>query len=406
MNRQEFAERCVRASRTQQAIAIQAFTGAGKSKVACDIIKDYYENVDVSKKVNEFSVLILVPQDAHKANWRTELAKWDIHWSRTKLVCYASLKKWTHIDWDIIILDEAHHAASPTCIRQLKKLSYKKALLMSATIDQWQIESIQSSLRTTAYVIPYTLDDGIKNGVVPEPTIYKIPLTWNQIKATCVVPLKKARVKTNSIDVQCKWEDRFTYMKKCSPHMNLYAICTPEQKYQYLCDMIDRAKTSRKENMMKNFGSVRKAFVANMKTQAAQLLVEKLRLDKRRFLTFCGSLEQADKLGKDHAVHSRMLCNDETVKKFNNGIIHELFVKNMLRECVSLNNIECGLVIQVDSKVNNFIQECGRLLRSKKPEIFLPYIVGTMDEKWVNDACSCVDQKYVKTVQLSEICRR
>ena len=54
-----------------------------------------------------------------------------------------------------------------------------------------------------------------------------------------------------------------------------------------------------------SLASQRKRFISSVKTDNAKKLVSKFINEDRRFISFCGSTEQADLLGKDFSIHSK-----------------------------------------------------------------------------------------------------
>ena len=395
MTRDEFRALAVHSITTHDTILIRAATGSGKSRIA----------IEMANRVNAKSVLIVVPQQAHKDNWRKELAKWNFN-GEAKIICYASMKtKLRDTTYDVVIMDEAHHITADTYSYHARRATYKKVILLSATMTDEQLPVLSSIFGMSVHVMNYTMSTAIKEKALPEPTIYLIPLKLDNKEASCVVKWAGPRKETTrTAKVQCMWEDRFAARKRLSGDMSLYAKCTPQQKYDWLSNTIKDNLNNGRQKVAFMFSIKRKEFLGIQKTKVANIIVNKLRKEKRRFVTFCATLEQADAIGKGHAVHSKMLHNDKTVSNFNKGIIDELFVKNMLNECMNLNNIECGVIVQIDGKEGAFVQKCGRVLRSKRPEIYIPYYEGTQDEIWVMNALRNIDEKYIIKTSLQSLC--
>ena len=82
-------------------------TGCGKSKMAIDLI-NYTATI---KYTNPVRILFLVAERAHIQNWEDEFHKWGLRRDKaiTDVACYASLRKYNHFDYDIIVMDEGHH---------------------------------------------------------------------------------------------------------------------------------------------------------------------------------------------------------------------------------------------------------------------------------------------------------
>ena len=70
----------------------------------------------------------------------------------------------------------------------------------------------------------------------------------------------------------------------------------------------------------------------------------------------------------------------------------------MLKEGQNLNEIELGLLVQLDGEVGSFIQKTGRILRGKDPILILLYYKGTRDEVYLQTALSEVDENHIKII--------
>jgi glutathione synthase len=75
--------------------------------------------------------------------------------------------------------------------------------------------------------------------------------------------------------------------------------------------------------------------------------------------------------------------------------INSLFVVGMLQEGQNLNDIEKGIIIQLDGKLRSFIQKSGRVLRAEHPEIFIIYVKGTQDETYLKNALEGLNPDYI-----------
>lgn len=394
MTREEFGEQCVKAGIAKKAVLLKLATGFGKSKIAIQIAN--------RRKAN--SVLIVVPQSKMKKNWADEIKKWSLKAENVKMVCYASLKTCRNIHYDLIIIDEAHHVVAPKYRQYLRNVQVDCYVCLSATITESQEEILRQTIGELDKH-EFTLPKAIKEEILPDPEIFIIPLKLSNEKK-CVITQswgrKDAAIAQEFASVAAMKKARFSNQAKYA-NINGYVKCSAQEKYDYYCAEIDKAIEHNKSEYAKIIGTQRKAFIGMQKTAVAKALVTMMRAKKRRFITFCASIEQADMLGGEHAVHSKAFKTNKTVQNFQNGVINELFVKNMMRECMNLNNIECGILVQFDSKEGNTVQCIGRILRSKKPQIFIPYFVDTMEEKWLQRALEGIPDASIHKVSLQYI---
>lgn len=339
-----------------------------------------------------------------KKNWADEIKKWDLKAENVKMVCYPSLKTCRTGHYDIILVDEAHHVVAPKFRQYLKNVDVDHYVFMSATITESQEEILRQTVGSLKKM-EFTLKKAIVNEILPDPEVYLIPLKLSNEKK-CVITQswgrKEQAISQEFATMESMRKARFSSQPKYA-NINGYVKCSAQEKYDYYCKEIEKALDHNKHDYAKIIGTQRKSFLGMQKTAVAKALVTMMRAKKRRFITFCSSIEQADMLGGEHAVHSKAFKTNKTIQNFQNGVISELFVKNMLRECMNLNNIECGILIQFDSKEGNTIQAFGRVLRSKKPQIFIPYFMGTMEEKWLQRALEGIPEKSIHNVSLQYI---
>ncbi|HPQ79660.1 MAG TPA: helicase-related protein, partial [Candidatus Dojkabacteria bacterium] len=139
----------------------------------------------------------------------------------------------------------------------------------------------------------------------------------------------------------------------------------------------------------------RKKFLSSCKTEHAKILLDSLK--DKRFICFTGSIAQSEELSNGFSVHSGVSKNlrQEMITDFNTGKVDKLFVTGMLREGQNLNNIEAGVVIQLDNNEKYYYQTQGRVLRSLAPEFYILYVKNTQDEKYTQTVLENFNMEYV-----------
>jgi superfamily II DNA or RNA helicase len=116
-------------------------------------------------------------------------------------------------------------------------------------------------------------------------------------------------------------------------------------------------------------------------------------------ICFCASIEQANELGGNgNIVHSKVKDVDAIIENFQTGRIDSLYCVEMLKEGMNLNDINAGVIIQLDGTELPFIQKMGRILRSKQPVVHIVYYKNTRDEEYLNNILESVDRKYIEFV--------
>jgi len=322
--------------------------------------------------------LILVPEIAQIDNFKKEF----INSGNEKLLnsvtieCYASFKNYKDKSYNIA-LNEVQ-SLSDARFDILKTINYNSIIADSATIPE-DIRLKLHILRKDWYTYNLPLKESIELGIIPKPSIFAISCSLSSCK------------------------ERFKY-KRFGKDLNLSA----EKYYETINADIkywsDRSKKDKQPwvfNKLMSLASQRKRFISSVKTDNAKKLVSKFINEDRRFISFCGSTEQADLLGKDFSIHSKKSSkhNKNIIDEFNYFTINRLFVCGMLISGMTLSQLDTGLIIQLDKGEENdslkFIQQVGRSLRSNNPEIYILYVKGTMDEEYLNNALKVIGKEYL-----------
>nr|DAM02183.1 MAG TPA: Chromatin remodeling complex ATPase [Caudoviricetes sp.] len=399
MTKEYIQEQALQLSHQYKGLILNWATGVGKSRAALTIASEH----------NPMRILLVVAETAHKKNWHEEFLKWGKEklWEITTVECYASLKNYRDTEWDIVILDEGHHAKSEMRIDILSTLKVKKIVVLSATLSKDDEELLSAAFGVTFYKFTVTLQEAISEGMLPTPRIYLIPLTLNEVDESETIQESWGDSKKR-VNVSIPFEKRFLYLnKRLWPATNLTIKCTQAQKYNYLTDKVNYFKNSfmrSRQEYLKNkwlqLGSMRKRLLAESKTCILNSLLEML--EERRYICFCGSIEQADLLGGDGAIHSRKAGALKTIDEFNNRERDHLVAVNMLQEGQNLKDVEIGIIAQLDGQERAFVQKFGRTLRAEDPIQIILYFKGTRDEEYLNKAIEGIDPDYIYTIETLE----
>lgn len=379
-------------SKSYNNLLLKHCTGLGKS-LSFIKIQDYYR---------PRSVYIIVSEKNHIQNWIREYKKYKKEYLLDSITffCYASIHKYINTSVDMICLDEGHHVTSEARLSALSTIKVNKIILLSATIKETQIESIeQVTGEFYRYNVP--LKKAIEQEIIPTPTIYLIPLVFNK-EYTETIEFTRGKKELQQ-EIYCKFEDRFAYMrnKQKYPNIKLIIQCSQFQKNGYMEDLIMYYKRqyfiTRSHFFMNKWvhsGLERKQYLSNIKTPLVRVLLDKIK--DKRFVCFCGSIPQAKLLTDEgHLVYSESLNNEDTITKFNNKELNSLFVIKMLQEGANLSDIEAGVIVQLDGDVGPFIQKSGRIMRSKHPEIYIFYYKDSRDEEYMDKVLTELDEDNV-----------
>lgn len=349
-------------------------TGVGKSLTAIKILEI------LGGKWN-----LVVAETNHMQNWKDEFIKHNKEHllENIQMFCYASLHKYEK--GEQYIFDEFHNG-----LLSDKRLSSLEAIIsngctrlvgLSATLSRklkWNLEEIIPNV----YYHKVPLSEAINKGLLPEPVVYLIGIDLNNTKFTETFKFSKDKsLKCTQLGWYKNQENRITYFKN-----------------RYLSNRTQFNKTA-----WLRAGLVRKKFLAEVKTSYAKILLDKLK--DKRLICFTHSIAQSEELSKGNSIHSGISSElrEDILKDFNEGKIDKLYTTKMLREGMNLNNIEAGVMVQLDNNMKSFYQTAGRVLRSSFPEYYILYVKGTQDIKYLVTALEGFNKAYIVETTLNEL---
>lgn len=390
-------------------LALQWATGVGKSRVAVNAVMNLFDQYG-----EEFRVLIVVAEDAHKDNWREEFRKglnplvYDQIMPHVQIICYASLKNWRDTKWDIIVFDEAHHLQSDIRKDILQSLNSPRVLALSATLKEDVLEALTKCFGEFK-VSKITLQDAIDKSFLPEPKIVCIPLELKRFDRTETIEMDLRTAKSGDKGIiNDLWSNRWKYLKHRKDYVGyvLQLSCTQKEKYEYINEQFGYWKKRyfedpsdiRVKYTWLQWGSVRKRYLGELKTKEAGELCKKLEKQKKRFICFCSSITQAEFLGGENCIHSKKKDVEEVISAFNSGKTNSIFAVGMLQEGQNLTNIQAGIIVQLDGEERGFIQKFGRSLRAEDPVQYILYYKNTRDEEYLQKALENINKDYVQEI--------
>lgn len=402
MTREALVNQAVKLFEKHTSVALLWATGVGKSAAAIKMANKY-----IGKTKNK-NVLLVVAEVAHKENWQKEFEKWGMINATLTIECYASLHKYRNTNWDLIIFDEAHHLGSDLRLEVLSSMKSSKNILLSATLDRGMLNELENIL---GYIAPHkiSLQDAIDFNILPGPHIHLIPLTLDNIKTDQWI-VEEWGDESKRIPIYTDLRDKWKYLrnKKQYPNIKLCMRCTALQKYNYLTEQTEYWKKkymSCRQEYMKNkwmqIGIQRKRFLGEVKTHIVKRLIEKLK--DKRYICFCASVAQAEYLGKENAIHSKVKKTQSIIDSFNEKKIDNLYAVGMLQEGQNLVDIEAGIIIQLDGSERPFIQKFGRSLRASDPHQYIFYYKNTRDEEYLNNILEDFNSDYINVLDVKKL---
>lgn len=369
MNREDTRDEILKIK--NKAVLLILPTGFGKSLIGMELcLRD-----------NPHSILIVVPRIVLIKNWQDEFKKWGNgkYLDKVTFSTYAGLHK-IQGHFNCIILDEAHHI-TPRVQELLSYLTTDHVIMLSATVKK-DLKYELKDLYPDLYCYKVSMKEAIDNDVLPDPTVYLIPLTLDVTNYTETI----VKHPSGKVHITCNYKERWNYIR--NRNIRLTVQCTPFQRYTELASEVEfwKNKYMRTRNeMFKNkwlqSASVRLKYLSNLKTPIVKEMLTKL--GRERVLTFCCSIEQTEQLGKN-CINSKNKDAVAILESFNAGKINHITACNMLNEGMNLSSCRVGIYANLNSSDTIIKQRLGRILRHKEPIVIIPYYKETRDAELVD----------------------
>ena len=364
-------------------LCLEHATGCGKTLSA----------INLQARMNSQKTFICVAEIAHIQNWKDEYIKhgYEHLLESTEIFCYASLKNYANKSADLLILDEIHHAWSEARIFLLTSLRVKRVIGLSATLENEHKYLFNDIFKNMA-VYTITMEEAIEMEILPKPKVYLIPLKLDNSKKSETIEFKRGR---NINEIHCDYLQRnsYIYAKNKYPTLNLIIHCTQQEKYDYLEANYERARIYKRSGWLRH-GGIRKKFLSDCKTDKIKEICKILQDDGKRFIAFCGSIEQAEMVMAENCIHSKKESNS-ILKRFNSKEINSIYAVKKLVEGVNLVDINAAVIGQLDGTERPFIQMTGRSLRADFPEVYVLYFNETKDMDYLENVTNNIPGEYL-----------
>ena len=356
-------------------IILELITGYGKTKVAIDLINHICDRVFRNDE-SPTSILILVSKTVHKQTWKDEIEKWGgIKSDYITIECYESLKNYKNSYFDVVVADEMQHL-SEARIDVLETIHINESFIgLSATIKRDMRDYFIYNHK--AEVIKCGLKEAVEDEVLPEPTVYLVPLTLD--------------------------DKKYTYKAK---KFGRDIITTQKGYYDDVSSLIEwyknkyfNSRSERIKNLWLSAAGKRLKWLAEQKETIVLSLLDKFRNYKT--LTFCSSIDQAERMGK-YNITSKNKSSVSNLSMFNENKIKHITAVNILNEGVNLVNCRIGIFCNLNSSEIITRQRIGRLLRHKKPVIIVPYFKNTREEELVEKMIEEYNKDSVITINKAD----
>lgn len=346
-------------------------TGSGKSRVAVEVAKYYFN------PKHDYHAALLVPTEKLRdENWKEEFEKWEARniWKHTERLCYASASKIGGNEYPIAILDEGHNITELASEFFLDN-NVERVVLLTATPpnDPVKVEILRRLGIKLVYEL--TLDQAVRLGFVAP---YKITVI--------TVPLDNV---TKNIPGG----------NKANPFMTTEAACYAYWNKRVQACFGDQTPQGKAKMKFAILGRMQFIYKIPSKTQVIKFLLDKVIPKEDRTLIFCGNIEQAEQVCPTF-YHSK--SSSVAYDAFKNEEINRLSCVKAVNEGHNFPGVDSGIIGQLNSKEKDLVQRIGRLIRFRPGHEAHLYIVvseSTQDEKWLENAIENLDQSKIEYVR-------
>ena len=353
-------------------------TGSGKSRVAVEVAKHYFN------PEHDYHAALLVPTEKLRdENWKEEFEKWEARniWKHTERLCYASASKIGGNEYPIAILDEGHNITELASEFFLDN-NVERTVLLTATPPNDPIKL--DILRRLGIKLVYelTLDQAVRLGFVAP---YKITVI--------TVPLDNV---TKNIPGG----------NKANPFMTTEAACYAYWNKRVQACFGNQTPQGKAKMKFAILGRMQFIYKIPSKTQVIKFLLDKVIPKEDRTIIFCGNIEQAEQVCPTF-YHSK--SDSVAYDAFKNESINRLSCVKAVNEGHNFPGVDSGIIGQLNSKEKDLVQRIGRLIRFRPGHEAHLYIVvseSTQDEKWLETAIENLDQSKVEYVRIDNFKKR
>lgn len=353
-------------------------TGSGKSRVAVELAKYYFN------PKNDYHAALLVPTEKLRdENWDEEFTKWEAQniWKHTQRLCYASASKIKGYDFPLAILDEGHNITELSSEFFLNN-EVENIVLLTATPPTDMVKKQILSDLGLRLVYELTLDQAVRLGFVAP---YKVTVI--------TVPLDNA---TKNIPGG----------NKTNPFMTTESATYSYWNKRVQSCMNDQTPQGRGKLKFAILGRMQFIYKIPSKTQVIKYLLDKVIPKEDRTIVFCGNIQQAEEVCPTF-YHSK--SGNASYDAFKSEAINRLSCVKAINEGHNFPGVDSGIIGQLNSKEKDLVQRIGRLIRFRPGHEAHLYIViseSTQDEKWLETAIENLDQTKIEYVRFTNFKER
>jgi len=332
--------------------------GVGKTLIGLKYLKHFWDNKSM------INALVVAPKLSIFQSWKDDALKFGIDpdmMDCIKFTTYLSLHKEEH-NYDIVVLDECHSLLSS----HLSFLGTFPGRILGLTGTPPRYHDSEKGKMVKEFCpirYKYITDDAVEDAILND---YRIIVHRMALSTDLNIPVK------------LKDKQFYTSEVKSYEYWNYRVLDAQTKKQQQIAAVM----------------RMRAIMEFPTKEKYAKSLLTSI---EDKCIVFCNTQDQADKMC-EYSYHSNNPDSEDNLERFKRGDIYKLSCVMQLNEGVNVPNLRAGIILHSYGNERKANQRIGRLLRLNPTETATVHIlcyVGTVDEKWVNEALKDLDQEKI-----------
>lgn len=363
--REEIQQEALNAVFPYRKAGLHISMGVGKTYIGLQYISKF-----LSLDKEDSKVLVVAPKVSIYESWKTDAVKFNLSHLKDRIVftTYLSLNNHNPLDYDILVLDEAHNT----------KLSHDfflslfngRILGLTGTPPKYKYGE-KGTMMLDYYPIKYsyTVNDAVEEEILNDYRIY-----------VHTMPLGTAN----------------NFLTGKAPK----TFYTSEAKnYSWITNEIERA--SLKQVFIKKIMQINFLKQYTTKIDFVGHILAKVPADEK-CIVFANTTEQADSICtySHHSKNGKKL-NEENLELFASGAITRLSAVEQLSEGINIPNLKHIVIMHSYGNEKKASQKIGRALRLNKDEVANIHVLcydNTIDRTWVAKALEEFDRTKIKWI--------
>jgi len=362
---------------------VECSTGAGKTPLALKMVEDRPTD----------KVLIVVPTIVLQDQWKDEIINFKIATdseitligggnkpSPGKRITVAVVNSLRNVNWnhpmakyDLLILDEIHRYASEENVQFLRKGTFGYKLGMTATLRR--SDGMEKLLEQLVGPVVYRIgnQEAIDEGYIADYEVFLKPVSMNETETN----------KYNDVDTIVK-ENLKIFNNNFNEAQKVLKSGPRNRMFPYAVKVM-KGIQARKSAIVGTVSKIAEAIsICDSHRENRIIIFDELQSSANELH------KQLNALGMPAVIYHSGLKNKKdkkaAIQKYVDGEVDIIVSVKALDEGLNVKDCDIGIVVNGNSQQRQILQRLGRVLRKKegkKAELYMLYVPGTIDEKYV-----------------------